>query len=190
MAKIGRPKAALMVTEGERTELVRLTKRAHVNRLLAFRARLVLACADAPTDTVVARRCRTTNTTVGKWRKRFIERFGETFNQQIAPGEIFRVTRAVVPCDYEIAGQMLGRSLTVVFSRTSPFTTADLSRGVEKGSVVIDEGPNGVFGPSDTNCSVRFNATGGPSAPPPPFNITIRFRVSTSNVIDRGGGCG
>jgi hypothetical protein len=74
MAKIGRPKAVLMVTEVERTELVRLTKRAHVNRLLAFRARLVLACADAPTDTVVARRCRTTNTTVGKWRKRFIER--------------------------------------------------------------------------------------------------------------------
>src|SRR5258705_4189743 len=74
MAKIGRPRATLVVTEVERTELVRLTKRAHVNRLLAFRARLVLACADAPTDTVVARRYRTTNTTVGKWRKRFIER--------------------------------------------------------------------------------------------------------------------
>jgi len=74
MAKIGRPRATLVVTDVERTELVRLTKRAHVNRLLAFRARLVLACADAPTDTVVARRYRTTNTTVGKWRKRFIER--------------------------------------------------------------------------------------------------------------------
>src|SRR6266849_9149833 len=74
MAKIGRPKAALMVTDVERTELVRLTKRAHVHRLLAFRARLVLACADAPTDTAVARRHRTTNTTMGKWRKRFIER--------------------------------------------------------------------------------------------------------------------
>jgi len=48
MAKIGRPKAALVITDVERAELVRLTKRAHVNRLLAFRARLVLACADAP----------------------------------------------------------------------------------------------------------------------------------------------
>src|SRR6266852_3923318 len=74
MAKLGRPKAAVVITEVERTELVRLTRRAHVNRLLAFRARLVLACADAPTDTRVARRYRTTNTTVGKWRKRFIER--------------------------------------------------------------------------------------------------------------------
>src|SRR5712672_286278 len=74
MAKIGRPKAALVITDVERAELERLTKRAHVNRLLAFRARLVLACADAPTDTVVARRYRTTNTTVGKWRTRFITR--------------------------------------------------------------------------------------------------------------------
>jgi transposase len=72
MATIGRPKAALVVTDEERAELVRLTKRAHVNRLLAFRARLVLACAEGATDTVVARRQRTTKTTVGKWRRRFI----------------------------------------------------------------------------------------------------------------------
>src|SRR5712691_7339718 len=72
MPKIGRPKAALVVTDVERTELVRLSKRAHVNRSLAFRARLVLACIDAPTDTAVARRYRTTNATVGKWRTRFI----------------------------------------------------------------------------------------------------------------------
>jgi transposase-like protein len=74
MAKLGRPKAALVITDVERIELVRLTKRAHVNRRLAFRARLVLACADTLTDTAVARRHRTTNPTVGKWRKRFIER--------------------------------------------------------------------------------------------------------------------
>lgn len=72
MPKIGRPKAELVVTDVERTELVRLTKRAHVNRSLAFRARLVLACIDAPTDIAVARRYRTTNATVGKWRTRFI----------------------------------------------------------------------------------------------------------------------
>ena len=74
MAKLGRPKAAVVITDVERTELVRLTKRANVNRLLAFRARLVLACADAAADTAVARRHRTTNSTVGKWRKRFIAR--------------------------------------------------------------------------------------------------------------------
>lgn len=73
MANIGRPKAALVVTAVERSELVRLTRRAHVNRPLAFRAGLVLACADEATDTAVARRHRTTNTPVSKWRKRFIQ---------------------------------------------------------------------------------------------------------------------
>src|SRR3954467_2648205 len=74
MPNIGRPKAVVVVTDQERRELVRLTKRTHVNRLLAFRARLVLACASAATDTVVARRHHTTNATVGKWRRRFIDR--------------------------------------------------------------------------------------------------------------------
>lgn len=73
MATLGRPKAPLVVTDTERAELVRLTKRAHVNRALAFRARLVLACADHPLNTAVARRYRTTNSTVGKWRRRFLE---------------------------------------------------------------------------------------------------------------------
>lgn len=74
MPNIGRPKATFVVTDVERRELVRLTKRAHVNRALAFRARLVLACAEDATDTAVARQQRTTNATVGKWRMRFITR--------------------------------------------------------------------------------------------------------------------
>jgi transposase len=73
MANIGRPKAPLEVTEAERVELVRLTKRARVNRDLAFRARLVLACADEPSNEAVAKRHHTTGQTVGKWRRRFIE---------------------------------------------------------------------------------------------------------------------
>ena len=71
MAKIGRPRAEVVITDSERTELRRLTKRAHVNRAVAFRARVVLACADDTTDKAVARRLRTTKTTVAKWRLRF-----------------------------------------------------------------------------------------------------------------------
>src|SRR5688572_19974225 len=74
MATIGRPKKALVVTADERRALVRLTKRARVNRSLAFRARVVLACAEGATSSDVARRYRTTDATVGKWRYRFIER--------------------------------------------------------------------------------------------------------------------
>jgi transposase len=73
MASIGRPKVALVVSEEERDELQRLTRRAHVNRAVAFRARLVLACAAGAANSAVARRHRTTNQTVGKWRRRFVE---------------------------------------------------------------------------------------------------------------------
>src|SRR5215210_433236 len=60
MAKIGRPRAEVVITDSERAELRRLTKRAHVNRAVAFRARVVLAVADDTTDKAVARRLRTT----------------------------------------------------------------------------------------------------------------------------------
>jgi transposase len=73
MAKLGRPKAEVVLTGSERAELMRLTKRARVNRTVAFRARVVLACADAP-DSAVVRRLRTTKSTVAKWRLRFIAR--------------------------------------------------------------------------------------------------------------------
>jgi hypothetical protein len=71
----GRPKKhALVITDSERTALEHLIKRARVNRGLAFRARLVLACAAGSPDTTVARHYRTTNATVGKWRTRFSTR--------------------------------------------------------------------------------------------------------------------
>src|ERR687887_983133 len=74
MPKTGRPKKLLVLTDDERQALIRLTKRVRVNRSLAFRARLVLACADDALNSAVARRYRTTNATVGKWRQRFIDR--------------------------------------------------------------------------------------------------------------------
>jgi transposase/transposase-like protein len=70
---MGRPKAALVITDDERAELLRLTKRARTNRDTAFRARLVLACADEATNLEIARRYRCRPHTVGKWRSRFIK---------------------------------------------------------------------------------------------------------------------
>lgn len=72
MARTGRPKIELVVTDDERAELVRLTKRGRTNRDLAFRARLILACADEPSNAAVAQRHRCAGKTVGKWRSRFI----------------------------------------------------------------------------------------------------------------------
>jgi transposase len=71
MGIAGRPKAELILSETERAELVRLTKRAQVNRALAFRARIILSCVEA-SNSVVSAKLRTSNQTVGKWRKRFV----------------------------------------------------------------------------------------------------------------------
>lgn len=73
MPRHGRPKATLVVTEDERCELQRLAARARVNRNVAFRARIVLRCAEDRTNRDVASELRTSEHTVGKWRKRFIE---------------------------------------------------------------------------------------------------------------------
>ena len=73
MAITGRPKAELVLSESEREELVRLTNRARVSRGLAFRAKLVLACADGDNNSTVARVHRTSNQTVCKWRRRFVD---------------------------------------------------------------------------------------------------------------------
>lgn len=73
MARTGRPKAELVISDEERAELMRLLKRSRTNRDLAFRARLVLACAEEPSNLVVARQHRCTPHTVGRWRSRFIK---------------------------------------------------------------------------------------------------------------------
>lgn len=73
MTRLGRPRAEVVLTDTERTDLVRLTQRGRVNRAVAFRAHVVLACVTA-TDKAVARRLRTTKTTVAKWRRQFVAR--------------------------------------------------------------------------------------------------------------------
>ena len=45
MAKRGRPRAEVVLTDEERRMLVRLTKRSRVNRALAFRGRIVVGWA-------------------------------------------------------------------------------------------------------------------------------------------------
>ncbi len=68
----GVPKPPLELTPVQRTELERLARRHRTNRHLAFRARIVLACAEGANNVDVAAKLRTTPGTVGKWRGRFI----------------------------------------------------------------------------------------------------------------------
>jgi transposase len=71
----GRPhKAALVVLEEDRAELLRWTKRPKSSNGLAQRARIILRCADGLPSTEVAKALHVSNQTVCKWRSRYIER--------------------------------------------------------------------------------------------------------------------
>ena len=63
-----------------------MARRSRVNRHVAFRAKVVLACAEGVSNTEVARLLHTTNETVGIWRKRFIAGRVEGLSDEPKPG--------------------------------------------------------------------------------------------------------
>src|SRR5665647_3131669 len=73
MARSGRPKAELVLTEAERDQLTRWSRRAKSAQALALRSRIVLACAGGVDNKTVAVRLGCAGVTVGKWRARFVE---------------------------------------------------------------------------------------------------------------------
>jgi transposase len=72
MARTGRPKAALVLSDDEREQLVRWARRAKSAQALALRSRIVLGCGDGLSNKEVAARERVSEATVGKWRRRFV----------------------------------------------------------------------------------------------------------------------
>ena len=62
------------ITAEQKEELGRWARRPKTAQALAFRARIVLACESEANDMAIAAQLGTTRETVGKWRRRFIER--------------------------------------------------------------------------------------------------------------------
>ena len=74
MAGRGRPQVELVLTDAERDQLVRWSRRAKSAQALALRCRIVLACAEGLSNVEVGERLGISRKTVGKWRSRFMTR--------------------------------------------------------------------------------------------------------------------
>ncbi|RPF26249.1 IS630 family transposase [Georgenia muralis] len=86
MSRSGRPKAELVLSEHEREQLTRWSRRAKSSQALALRSRIVLACAEGLDNKTVAARLGCAAATVGKWRTRFVEHRLDGLSDDPRPG--------------------------------------------------------------------------------------------------------
>src|ERR1044072_7155585 len=86
MARTGRPKAPLILTDDERQTLVRWSRRAKSSQALALRCRIVLGWAPGATNKQVGTDLGVSLPTVGKWRSRFVARRLEGLVDEPRPG--------------------------------------------------------------------------------------------------------
>ena len=72
--KTGRPKAELVLSDAERSQLQSFARSRSLPAALSNRARIVLSSVEGELNSAIAARLKLTKATVGKWRSRFIER--------------------------------------------------------------------------------------------------------------------
>jgi putative transposase len=82
----GRPKTDLQVTDEEREQLRSLARSRTLAHALVARAKLVLWSAEGRSNTEIADRLHWTKATVGKWRRRFLERRLAGLYDEFRPG--------------------------------------------------------------------------------------------------------
>ena len=117
----GRPKAQLTVAPPERAMLKRWARRRKTAQGLALRARIVLLCAEGRTNCDVAEELRITNVTVGKWRRRFIERRLDGLLDDPRPGAPRRMSDAAIE-------QVITRTLETTPRGATHWSTRMLAR--------------------------------------------------------------
>src|SRR4051812_45277379 len=92
MAGRGRPVAAVVLTDEERDTLTRWSRRAKSSQALAQRCRIVLGCAGGKSNIEVAEELGIWPQTVGKWRRRFLDRRLEGLVDEPRPGAPRKIT--------------------------------------------------------------------------------------------------
>jgi transposase len=120
---MARPKPELVLSDDERRTLTRWASRPKSSPRMALRARIVLACADETSNTVVAEQLGVCAATVGTWRNRFVARRLDGLTDEPRPGAPRKVTDEVVE-------QVVTRTLETKPAHTTPWST----RGMAKAS--------------------------------------------------------
>jgi len=86
MPRIGRPKAELVLSAAESSQLTRWVRSTATPQALALRSRIVLACAQGLDNKAVAAQLRCSENTVGKWRARFLAERLDGLRDEPRPG--------------------------------------------------------------------------------------------------------
>lgn len=82
----GRRKPELVLSDAERAELTRWTRRAKTAQFLALRARIVLRCAEGGTNKEIAAELGIAHNTVNRWRSRFVRLRLDGLTDEPRPG--------------------------------------------------------------------------------------------------------
>jgi transposase len=94
--RTGRGKQALVLTNDEHERLLAFTRRGKTAQRLAMRARIVLRCAEGRDNQQVAGDLNVSRLTVGKWRRRFLEKRLNGLLDEARPGAPRKITDAKV----------------------------------------------------------------------------------------------
>ena len=92
----GRPLPILKLTDEEQATLERWARRPKSAQALAQRARVVLACTQEKTNTVVSGELKLSRPAVGKWRRRFVSQRLDGLLDEPRPGAPRQITDAHV----------------------------------------------------------------------------------------------
>jgi transposase len=130
--RLGRPKVALILTDDERVWLDSLAHRSRTAPHVARRARIILACAEGVDNKVVAKRLRTSQTTVCKWRGRFLRERLDGLYDEPRPGAPRRIT------DQQIE-QVIVRTLEETPPGATHWSTRGMARVSGLGHTTISE---------------------------------------------------
>lgn len=85
--KTGRPKAELLLTDAERSQLQSFARSRSLPAALNLRARIILDSATGEQSKDIAKRLKLSMATVGKWRSRFVDRRIAGLYDDMRPGK-------------------------------------------------------------------------------------------------------